>query len=175
MKKNAIVVLAVVLAAVALVVVWRHTRTQPANAVATKPVTSPAAAVATTSRQPSPASAAPSPTSPLATSGAVTAAPAAAPLPAPMPAVPPIAAAPAPEPTVPATEPTPTTSATTAAVQTAPALPHIDEVTATRRMILAHAPLRDPKVADPDSVENRQVLETMVAKALARAAAEKKP
>ncbi len=50
-----------------------------------------------------------------------------------------------------------------------PALPRIDEVTATRRMILAHAPFRDPKVADPDSVENRHVLQTMVAKALARA------
>jgi hypothetical protein len=42
-------------------------------------------------------------------------------------------------------------------------------------MVLAHAPLRDPKVADPDSAENRQVLQTMVAKAFARAAAEKKP
>ncbi|WP_146180190.1 hypothetical protein [Opitutus sp. ER46] len=47
--------------------------------------------------------------------------------------------------------------------------PRIDEVTATRRMIAAHAPLLDPKVADPDSAENRQVLQTMVQKALSRA------
>jgi hypothetical protein len=36
-------------------------------------------------------------------------------------------------------------------------------------MYAAHAPLRAPEVADPDSTANRQVLQTMVTKALARA------
>jgi hypothetical protein len=39
---------------------------------------------------------------------------------------------------------------------------------ATERMYLAHASLRTPEVADPDSASNRQILDTMVAKALAR-------
>jgi hypothetical protein len=34
-------------------------------------------------------------------------------------------------------------------------------------MYLAHAPLREPEVADPDSETNRRILETMVTKALA--------
>lgn len=38
---------------------------------------------------------------------------------------------------------------------------------ATDRMIAAHAPLRTPAVANPDSEENRQILQTMVLKALA--------
>jgi hypothetical protein len=37
----------------------------------------------------------------------------------------------------------------------------------TARMYMAHAPLRVPAVADPDSEENRRILETMVRKALA--------
>jgi hypothetical protein len=40
------------------------------------------------------------------------------------------------------------------------------EVEATRRMYLAHAPLRTPQVANPDSESNRRILQTMVAKAL---------
>lgn len=39
---------------------------------------------------------------------------------------------------------------------------------ATERMIIAHAPLRKPALADPDSPENRQVLQTMLQKALLR-------
>lgn len=34
-------------------------------------------------------------------------------------------------------------------------------------MFLAHAPLREPEVADPDSETNRRILEAMVTKALA--------
>jgi hypothetical protein len=37
-------------------------------------------------------------------------------------------------------------------------------------MYAAHAPLRAPEVADPDSASNKQILRTMVAKALARSA-----
>ena len=40
------------------------------------------------------------------------------------------------------------------------------EMAGTERMVLAHAPLRTPEVADPDSAANRQILRTMVAKAL---------
>jgi hypothetical protein len=43
------------------------------------------------------------------------------------------------------------------------------EVAATHRMYLAHAPLRTPEVADPDSKGNRQILQSMVTKALNRA------
>jgi hypothetical protein len=35
-------------------------------------------------------------------------------------------------------------------------------------MIAAHAPLRAPAVADPDSPENRVILQTMLSKALTR-------
>lgn len=45
----------------------------------------------------------------------------------------------------------------------------IPEAVGTRRMYAAHAPLRTPAVADPDSGQNRQILQTMVSKALARA------
>ena len=44
------------------------------------------------------------------------------------------------------------------------------EVEATHQMIAAHAALRDPRVADPDSAENRMILQTMVLKALANRA-----
>ncbi len=40
------------------------------------------------------------------------------------------------------------------------------EVVATERMYLAHASLRDPEVADPDSGTNRRILQTMVTKTL---------
>jgi hypothetical protein len=43
-----------------------------------------------------------------------------------------------------------------------------EQVAATRRMYTAHAPLREAEVADPDSAANREVLETMVRKALQR-------
>ena len=46
------------------------------------------------------------------------------------------------------------------------------EVAATRRMYAAHAPLRVPEVADPDSAANREILQTMVLKALGRKAAD---
>lgn len=49
------------------------------------------------------------------------------------------------------------------------AVPPGPEVAATRRMYAAHAPLRTPQVADPDSVPNRQILQTMVMKAMADA------
>ena len=45
-----------------------------------------------------------------------------------------------------------------------------DEVAATARMYLAHAPLRTPEVSDPDSAANKKVLQTMVLKALAQPA-----
>jgi hypothetical protein len=45
-----------------------------------------------------------------------------------------------------------------------------EEVAATIRMYLAHAPLRTPEVADPDSKANKQILQTMVLKALAQSA-----
>ncbi len=42
------------------------------------------------------------------------------------------------------------------------------EVLATRRMIAAHAPLREPSVADPDSPENMAVLQNMLTQLLAQ-------
>ena len=47
--------------------------------------------------------------------------------------------------------------------------PRIDEVTATERMVDAHATLRKPEVASPDSAGNRRILQTMLNKALVRA------
>jgi len=44
------------------------------------------------------------------------------------------------------------------------------ELAATARMYAAHAPLRTPEVADPDSKTNKQILGTMVAKLLAQPA-----
>lgn len=52
---------------------------------------------------------------------------------------------------------------------TAPITKYTNEVAATHRMYAAHAPLRAPAVANPDSVQNRQILQTMVNKALSRA------
>lgn len=43
------------------------------------------------------------------------------------------------------------------------------ESIATRRMYMAHASLRTPEVANPDSEANRRILQTMVTKALASA------
>ncbi|MBI5422956.1 MAG: hypothetical protein HZA32_02640 [Opitutae bacterium] len=42
------------------------------------------------------------------------------------------------------------------------------EVQATRRMYAAHAPLRAPEVANPDSTANRAALQTMLQKSLSR-------
>jgi hypothetical protein len=61
-------------------------------------------------------------------------------------------------------------SGAAAAVPVAMAQP--GEPVATRRMYAAHAPLRMPEVADPDSGTNRQVLQAMVQKALQRKAAD---
>ncbi len=44
--------------------------------------------------------------------------------------------------------------------------PPSEQVLATRRMVAAHSPLREPSVADPDSPENKQILQAMLAKAL---------
>ena len=45
------------------------------------------------------------------------------------------------------------------------------EMASTMNMYLAHAPLREPEVADPDSVTNRRILATMVQKAISNASA----
>lgn len=58
-------------------------------------------------------------------------------------------------------------------IATAPA-PLSQEVTATRRMYAAHAPLRTSPVADPDSEANRKILDTMVRKALRRSSEQNK-
>lgn len=42
------------------------------------------------------------------------------------------------------------------------------EEAATRSMYAAHAPLRAPELADPDSAANLRILQTMVGKAIAR-------
>ncbi len=36
----------------------------------------------------------------------------------------------------------------------------------SRRMYMAHAPLRVPSVADPDSIENKRIMQIMIAKAI---------
>lgn len=46
--------------------------------------------------------------------------------------------------------------------------PRISEVDGTHRMIEAHAPLRKPEVANPDSTGNRRILQTMLSKAIIR-------
>lgn len=45
------------------------------------------------------------------------------------------------------------------------------EIVATARMYAAHASLRTPEVADPDSQSNKLILQTMVQKALAQSTA----
>lgn len=49
------------------------------------------------------------------------------------------------------------------------------EVLGTVRMIAAHASLRAPEVADPDSAANREILQAMIGKALLRSGAEVPP
>jgi hypothetical protein len=60
-----------------------------------------------------------------------------------------------PEPAPPATAPT-------------QAITETAEMRATNRMIMAHASLRAPAEANPDSKENREILQTMLSKALTR-------
>lgn len=43
------------------------------------------------------------------------------------------------------------------------------EVLRTRSMVVAHAPLREPSVMDPDSKENQIILQTMITKVLGTA------
>lgn len=40
------------------------------------------------------------------------------------------------------------------------------ETLATRRMYLAHAPLREPEVDNPDSAENKRIMQQMISNAL---------
>src|SRR5688572_5336159 len=42
------------------------------------------------------------------------------------------------------------------------------EVRATRAVYIAHAPLRTTEISNPDSEQNRQILQSMVEKALSR-------
>ena len=81
--------------------------------------------------------------------------------------------------TLPATTPAPAAVAATPAVLTPPPAPppavakpaspaNPAAMAATERMYLAHASLRMPEIADPDSASNRQILDTMVSKALGR-------
>jgi hypothetical protein len=57
-----------------------------------------------------------------------------------------------------------------AAIATAKTIVNEEQVIGTRRMYIAHAPLRVPEVADPDSAGNRRILQTMVTKALSHPA-----
>ena len=68
----------------------------------------------------------------------------------------------------PAASPTSASSGTPGAPATHADKRESPEVTATRRMYGAHASLRSPELADPDSETNRRVLQTMVEKALSR-------
>ena len=131
---------------------------QPAS-VAQQPVAAPVAtpsgeSVSETSLTPKSAVAAP---------GAVTRAA------APAPAAAPIFTLPA--------EPASPASVTPVAAAAAPVAPApVDaklasaEVAASARMYAAHASLREPEVADPDSQTNKKILSAMVAKALAQSA-----
>ncbi len=64
-------------------------------------------------------------------------------------------------------------------VQPAPPAPDVSErqkeIAGTHYMIMAHAPLRVPEVADPDSTPNREILHSMMTKALARERADALP
>ena len=72
----------------------------------------------------------------------------------------------APAPVAPATGAAATAQPPELAPAVPTAAPVTDEVAATERMYLAHAPLRTREVADPDSESNRRILQTMVGKAL---------
>lgn len=64
-----------------------------------------------------------------------------------------------------------------AAAQTSAPKPQTqnEETAATARMYAAHASLRTPEVADPDSKANKQILQTMVLKALAQGSSQPLP
>lgn len=68
----------------------------------------------------------------------------------------------------PAARPLAEPAASAPIVSEAPAAKDSPEVAATARMYAAHAPLRAPEVANPDSKSNKQILQTMVNKALAQ-------
>lgn len=83
-----------------------------------------------------------------------------------------VAAAPLYNPSVPTASPSPAPAVTMSA-----ALPDLTPIpgelsaandAATNRMVAAHASLRMPAAADPDSEANRRILRVMVGKALAR-------
>lgn len=78
-------------------------------------------------------------------------------------AMPPVAVAPVP---VAVIAPSAVPAAPSAMPVAPPSPARFDEDAASRRMYLAHAPLREPEVADPDSEANRRILQTMVTKAL---------
>ncbi len=86
-----------------------------------------------------------------------------------------------PEPIVAATPPPPRPVVAAApappAAPPAPALAPAQQarVEATQRMYLAHAPLRAPEVANPDSEANRRILQAMVMKTLRPAPASPPP
>ncbi len=171
-------VVAAALAAVVVgIVLWRFAASRSATANISPPASTQSSATAA-SRPSAPStsqSAVVTAERPISASAAVAATPAPT-----MPATTSIAAM-APSP-VPVAEPAPTQNresgapsesetlpaATALADRSGPLHPRIDEVTATRRMVAAHAPLQDPKVADPDSTGNRQILQTMLSKAIIR-------
>ncbi len=78
-----------------------------------------------------------------------------------LPATAPLAPALAPAASAPSPAPVTTPADSTAAVN--PAATH-SEIEASARMYAAHAPLRVPEVADPDSASNKEILNTMVTK-----------
>jgi hypothetical protein len=74
--------------------------------------------------------------------------------------------------------PTVTQASSSSSASTSGSVPHTAESTATppsataeaiatAQMYAAHAPLRVPEVADPDSKTNREILQTMIRKAVA--------
>lgn len=142
--------------ALTVAAVWYWAGRKPATPVVAEPA-APAAAA--------PAPVVVAPTTPAAPVSTVPALAGKTPPPAPVPAtatVTPVAVS----------SPNPIVSApvATAPATAAPNDSQSAEVAATRRMYMAHAPLRTPEVADPDSEANRRILQTMVEKALARTA-----
>jgi len=127
--------------------------------VAQKPIAAPAPVLAATkpANESTPATVAPKRAAPAATALATSPVPVATPV-LPQPAAP--AASIAPEKKAPAA---PAIISPTAAKLSA------GEVAASRRMYMAHAPLRAPAVANPDSPENQRIFNTMVKNTLNRA------
>lgn len=160
-RRKLFVALGAVLAIVAALLLWRRqneVRTATPKPAAATPavVAAPRTAAPTTtiSQKAPPAPRLPSAEAQPAAGVAASAA-------APAPALPeaPDAAAPV----------APASSTPTPAAKPETPAPVSSEVLATRRMVAAHAPLRAPEEANPDSATNRRILETMVQKALLRA------